>query len=205
MDPISTIAENLELLNELWPKCGLSGPQQDAFRRAFAPLKQDRLAEAIHLAFRAHGGREPQLRWIDAQYSRLSESAQFTTEPRYTGTMTWHVSYQRTSKHGVPGAWYGERCQTRDEAERIARDMGGRVTCMDEKADRVSEHDLYVEHRDALDALSKLTREAVASLVERLRSVGFVTAKLPARVSEWPRVAVLTVYAEYRNQQERRK
>jgi hypothetical protein len=76
---------------------------------------------------------------------------------------------------------------------------------MDSKDDRVTEHDLYVEHRAALDVLSKLTREALASLVERLRSVGFVTAQLPARVCDWPRVAALTVYAEYRNQQERRK
>ena len=205
MDDTPTIAQNLELLNELWPKSNLSDPQKDAFRRAFMPLKQNRVAEAIHLAFRAHGGREPQLRWIDAQYSRLSESAQFTTEVRYAGTMTWHVAYQRTSRHGVPGAWYGQRCQTRDEAERVARETGGRVTCMNGNDDRVSEHDLHVEHRDAVEVLSKLTREAVASLVERLRSIGFVTAKLPARVCDWPRVAALTVYAEYRNQQERRK
>lgn len=204
MDDTPTIRDNVALLNELWPKGNLSDPQKDAFRRAFTPLKQGRLAEAIHLAFRAHGGREPQLRWIDAQYSRLSESATFTTEARYTGTMTWHVAYQRTSKHGVPRAWYGQRCQTRQEAEKIAKEHGGRVTCMDEKHDRVTEHDLYVEHRDALDVLSKLTREALASLVERLRSVGFVTAQLPARVCDWPRVAALTVYAEYRNQQERR-
>ena len=205
MDEIPTIAENVRLLTELWPKCNLSGPQADAFRRAFTPLKQDRLAEAIHLAFRAHGGREPQLRWIDATYSRLSESATFTTEVRYAGTMTWHVAYQRTSKHGVPRAWYGQRCQTRQEAEKIAKEHGGRVTCMDSKDDRVTEHDLYVEHRAALDVLSKLTREALASLVDRLRSIGFVTEKLPARIAEWPRVAALTVYAEYRNQQERRK
>lgn len=205
MDEIPTIRENVALLNQLWPKSNLSDPQTDAFRRAFTPLKQDRLAEAIHLAFRAHGGREPQLRWIDAQYSRLSESATFTTEARYTGTMTWHVSYQRTSKHGVPGAWYGERCQTREEAERIAKKHGGRVTDMAGKDDYVSDDELRIEHRRALETLGTLTREALASLVERLRSVGFVTEKLPARVSDWPRVAALTVYAEYRNQQERRK
>ena len=204
MDEIPTISQNLDLLTELWPKCGLSGPQTDAFRRAFTPLKQDRLAEAIHLAFRAHGGREPQLRWIDAQYSRLSESATFTTEARYTGTMTWHVSWQATSKHGVRGAWYGQRCQSRDEAEKVARAHGGRVTDMAGKDDYVSDDELRIEHRRALETLGTLTREALASLVERLRSVGFVTAQLPARISEWPRVAALTVYAEYRNQQERR-
>ena len=147
MDEIPTIVENVALLNELWPKSNLSDPQKDAFRRAFAPLKQDRLAEAIHLAFRAHGGREPQLRWIDAQYSRLSESATFTTEARYTGTMTWHVSYQRTSRHGVPGAWYGERCQTREEAERIAKKHGGRVTDMAGKDDYVSDDELRIPLR----------------------------------------------------------
>ena len=204
MDEIPTIAENVKLLTELWPKCNLSGSQADAFRRAFTPLKQGRLNEAIHLAFRAHGGREPQLRWIDAQYSRLSESATFTTEARYTGTMTWHVSWQATSKHGVRGAWYGQRCQSRDEAEKVARAHGGRVTDMAGKDDYVGDDELRIEHRRALETLGTLTREALASLVERLRSVGFVTAQLPARVSDWPRVAALTVYAEYLNQQERR-
>lgn len=207
MDDTPTIRDNVELLNELWPKSNLSDPQKDAFRRAFIPLKQDRLNEAIHLAFRAHGGREPQLRWIDAQYSRLSESAQFTTEARYTGTMTWHVSYQRTSRHGVPGAWYGQRCQTREEAERIARDTGGRVTCMSKADDTedYSDEALRADEIRARETLAGLSRTQITTMVDRLRSIGFVTEKLPARIAEWPRMPVLTVYAEYRNQQERRK
>jgi hypothetical protein len=37
-----------------------------------------------------------------------------------------------------------------------------------------------------------------------LRHVTSVKDKLPGRVSDWPRMAVLEVYAEHLNQQERR-
>ena len=201
------ITDNMRTMQELWPGAKITEPEMAEFRSQLAPLKQDRLNEAIHLAFRAHGGREPQLRWIDAQYSRLSESAQFTTEARYTGTMTWHVSYQRTSRHGVPGAWYGQRCQTREEAERIARDTGGRVTCMSKADDTedYSDEALRADEIRARETLAGLSRTQITTMVDRLRSIGFVTEKLPARIAEWPRMPVLTVYAEYRNQQERRK
>ena len=151
--------------------------------------------------------REPNWKAIAEVYGTMKESSTFTTEPRYTGTMTWHVSYQRTSRHGVPGAWYGQRCQTREEAERIARDTGGRVTCMSKADDTedYSDEALRADEIRARETLAGLSRTQITTMVDRLRSIGFVTEKLPARIAEWPRMPVLTVYAEYRNQQERRK
>jgi len=200
-----TLADNMKLISDSWPKLKLNKVQSDEFHAALGGLRQDRLREAIKLAFRDNQ-KEPRLKTIHAFYARITESATYTPEPRYNGTMTWHVSWQRTSKHGVPGAWYGCRCQTREEAERIAVAEGGRVTCMS-KADDDGDYSAEALRADeirARETLAGLSRNQIAAMVERLRSIGFVTEKLPARLSDWPRMAALTVYAEYRNQQERR-
>ena len=107
----------------------------------------------------------------------------------------------------MPGAWYGCRCQSREEAEQIAKANGGRVTCMSKADDDedYSDEALRADEIRARETLAGLSRNQIAAMVDRLRSIGFVTEKLPARIAEWPRMPVLTVYAEYRNQQERRK
>lgn len=200
-----TLGDNIKLISDSWPKLKLNDVQAAEFRSALGSLRQDRLHEAIRLAFRDNQ-KEPRLKTILGFYSNLTESATFTTEPRYTGTMTWHVSWQRTSRHGVPGAWYGCRVQSRQEAEQIAKANGGRVTCMskaDDDADYSAEA-LRADEIRARETLAGLSRNDIAAMVDRLRSIGFVTEKLPARLSDWPRMAALTVYAEYRNQQERR-
>jgi len=200
-----TLNDNMKLISDSWPKLKLNNVQADEFRAALSGLRQDRLREAIKLAFRDNQ-REPRLKTIHAFYSQLTESATYTPEPRYTGTMTWHVAWQRTSKHGVPGAWYGCRVQSRQEAEQIAKANGGRVTCMS-KADDDGDYSAEALRADeirARDTLAGLSRNQISAMVDRLRSIGFVTEKLPARLSDWPRMAALTVYAEYRNQQERR-
>ena len=206
-----TLADNMKLISDSWPKLKLNNVQADEFRAALGGLRQDRLREAIKLAFRDNQ-REPRLKTIHAFYSQLTESATYTPEPRYTGTMTYHVAWQRTSKHGVPGAWYGCRCQSREEAEQIAKERGGRVTCMNKADDDgdYSDEAMRANEIRARETLADLPRETIARHVERLRSIGWlrhvtsVKDKLPGRVSDWPRMAVLEVYAEHLNQQERR-
>jgi hypothetical protein len=200
------ITDNMRTMQELWPGAKITEPEMAEFRSQLAPLKQDVLDQAIRLVYGSSDKRRPVLSAIKAQYSRLMDERTYTPEPRYTGTMTWHVAWQRTSKHGVPGAWYGCRCQSRQEAEQIAVANGGRVTCMSKADDGedYSDEALRADEIRARETLAGLSRNKIAAMVDRLRSIGFVTEKLPARLSDWPRMAALTVYAEYRNQQERR-
>jgi hypothetical protein len=200
------ITDNMRTMQELWPGAKITEPEMAEFRSQLAPLKQDVLDQAIRLVYGSSDKRRPVLSAIKAQYSRLMDERTYTPEPRYTGTMTWHVAWQRTSKHGVPGAWYGCRCQSREEAERIAKAEGGRVTCMSkaDDDDDYSDEALRADEMRARETLAGLSRNQIAAMVDRLRSIGFVTERLPARLSDWPRMAALTVYAEYRNQQERR-
>jgi len=200
------ITDNMRTMQELWPGAKITEPEMAEFRSQLAPLKQDVLDQAIRLVYGSSDKRRPILSAIKAQYARLMDERTYTPEPRYTGTMTWHVAWQRTSKHGVPGAWYGARCQSREEAERIAKAEGGRVTCMSKADDDedYSDEALRADEMRARETLAGLSRNQIAAMVDRLRSIGFVTERLPARLSDWPRMAALTVYAEYRNQQERR-
>ena len=200
------ITDNMRTMQELWPGAKITEPEMAEFRSQLAPLKQDVLDQAIRLVYGSSDKRRPILSAIKAQYARLMDERTYTPEPRYTGTMTWHVAWQRTSKHGVPGAWYGARCQSREEAERIAKAEGGRVTCMSkaDDDDDYSDEALRADEMRARETLAGLSRNQIATMVDRLRSIGFVTERLPARLSDWPRMAALTVYAEYRNQQERR-
>lgn len=200
------ITDNMRTMQELWPGAKITEPEMAEFRSQLAPLKQDVLDQSIRLVYGSSDKRRPILSAIKAQYARLMDERTYTPEPRYTGTMTWHVAWQRTSKHGVPGAWYGARCQSREEAERIAKAEGGRVTCMSKADDDedYSDEALRADEMRARETLAGLSRNQIAAMVDRLRSIGFVTERLPARLSDWPRMAALTVYAEYRNQQERR-
>ena len=206
-----TLADNMKLISDSWPKLKLNKVQSDEFHSALGGLRQDRLADAIRLAYRENQ-KEPRLKTILRFYAQITEASTYTPEPRYTGTMTYHVAWQRTSKHGVPGAWYGQRCQSRAEAEQIAKEMGGRVTCMNKADDDgdYSDEALRADEIRARETLAGLSRETIARHVERLRSIGWlrhvtsVKDKLPGRVSDWPRMAVLEVYAEHLNQQERR-
>jgi hypothetical protein len=200
------ITDNMRTMQELWPGAKITEPEMAEFRSQLAPLKQDVLDQAIRLVYGSSDKRRPVLSAIKAQYARLMDERTYTPEPRYTGTMTWHVAWQRTSKHGVPGAWYGCRVQSREEAEQIAKANGGRVTCMSKADDDedYSDEALRADEIRARETLAGLSRNQIAAMVDRLRSIGFVTEKLPARLSDWPRMAALTVYAEYRNQQERR-
>jgi hypothetical protein len=200
------ITDNMRTMQELWPGAKITEPEMAEFRSQLAPLKQDVLDQSIRLVYGSSDKRRPILSAIKAQYARLMDERTYTPEPRYTGTMTWHVAWQRTSKHGVPGAWYGARCQSREEAERIAKAEGGRVTCMSKADDDedYSDEALRADEIRARETLAGLSRNQIAAMVDRLRSIGFVTERLPARLSDWPRMAALTVYAEYRNQQERR-
>jgi len=200
------ITDNMRTMQELWPGAKITEPEMAEFRSQLAPLKQDVLDQSIRLVYGSSDKRRPILSAIKAQYARLMDERTYTPEPRYTGTMTWHVAWQRTSKHGVPGAWYGARCQSRQEAEQIAKVNGGRVTCMSKADDDedYSDEALRADEMRARETLAGLSRNQIAAMVDRLRSIGFVTERLPARLSDWPRMAALTVYAEYRNQQERR-
>jgi len=206
-----TLADNMKLISDSWPKLKLNKVQSDEFHAALGGLRQDRLREAIKLAYRDNQ-KEPRLKTIHAFYSQLTESSTYTPELRINGTMTWHVSWQKTSKHGVPGRWYGCRCQTREEAEHVARENNGRVVCMDPANDEYeySEESMRADEEKARACIEGLPRETIAGYVTRLRSVGWlrhvtsVKDKLPGRVSDWPRMAVLEVYAEHLNQQERR-
>lgn len=200
------ITDNMRTMQELWPGAKITEPEMAEFRSQLAPLKQDVLDQSIRLVYGSSDKRRPILSAIKAQYARLMDERTYTPEPRYTGTMTWHVAWQRTSKHGVPGAWYGARCQSRQEAEQIGKANGGRVTCMSKADDDedYSDEALRADEMRARETLAGLSRNQIAAMVDRLRSIGFVTERLPARLSDWPRMAALTVYAEYRNQQERR-
>jgi len=192
------INDNMDTIAALWPGARLADAELAEFRKQLGPLKQHIVDEAIRLTYGSCDKRRPILGLIKQQYGRLVESRTFTTEPRYTGTMTWHVSYQRTSKHGVPGAWYGQRCQTREEAERVAAQHGGRVTCMDSKSDPMPTNaELDAEARQAREVIAALPRPDVQALVDGLRSSGWIKSQLPARLSDWPRMAVLTVHAAY--------
>jgi hypothetical protein len=207
MEPKRSFADNKDLIGQLWPKATITNEQWATFAEFCGKLDQRILQSAIRHVAHFHSGREPNWKRISEIYGTMRESAEFKPEPRYTGTMTWHVSYQRNSRHGVPNVWYGQRCQTREEAERIAKETGGRVTCMSkaDDPDDYSDEALRADEIRARECVASLTREAIAAHVSRLRSIGFLSETLPGRVTEWPRMAVLTVYAEHRLQQERRK
>jgi hypothetical protein len=70
--------------------------------------------------------------------------------------------------------------------------------------DPFSEIEARQETDRAREIITQMPREQVTSIVTRLRSIGFCSQQLPGRVCDWSRMAVLAVYAEHLNQQERR-
>ena len=90
-------------------------------------------------------------------------------------------------------------------AERIAKANRGRVTNMDANDDQVTEHELHREHMDALALIESMPREQIEAHITRLRSVGFCKDKMPSRVREWPRMAVLAVHAAHQLASKERK
>ena len=198
MTETRTITDNMRLVAELWPHYEFTPSMSDLWTQSLKGLRQDVLEEAIRLTRRAYSSREPELKWVDERYRTLySERHPTIPTTRQNATQTWHVSWQATSRHGVPGAWYGCRTDTREEAERIAKANTGRVTNMDANADQVTEYELHREHLDALALIEAMPREQVEAHIARLRSVGFCKSKLPSRVREWPRMAVLAVHAAH--------
>ena len=146
-----SVTDNIALISKLYPKAIITDPQWENFREFCGMLDQAILAQAIRWVAHYKSAREPSWRAFSERYAAIKQEATYTPEPRYSGTMTWHVSWQRTAKHGVPGAWYGCRVQSREEAEQIAKERGGRVTCMS-KAD---DDDDYSD-----EALAFLVRDA---------------------------------------------
>ena len=197
-DTTRTISDNIQMVTELWPHFEFTPAVRGLWTQSLKDLRQDVLEEAIRLTRRAYSSREPEIKWVDERYRTLySERHPTIPQTRENATQTWHVSWQRTSRHGVPNAWYGCRTDTREEAERIAKANRGRVTNMDANDDQVTEHELHREHMDALTLIESMPREQIEAHLTRLRSVGFCKGQLPSRVREWPRMAVLAVHAAH--------
>jgi hypothetical protein len=199
-----SVADNIALAEQLWTHFAWTPALREVWIERLKGLKQNVVRQALKEVRAMYTSREPELKWVLARCGELT--AQQHPEPnesRQNATATWHVSWTRTSKHGVPNAWYGCRVQSRAEAEAIARQMRGNCCAIDVREDPYSEMETRQEVEHARRVLADLPRERVASMVDRLRSIGFVTQKLPPQFREWPRMAVLTVHAEYLNQQER--
>lgn len=193
-----TIADNMALAAHLWPHYVWHAEMRDLWVNALKGLRQDLVAQAMRDIRADYTSREPEVKWIRARYGLLyGERHPVMPRTRENATHTWHVSWQRTSKHGVPGAWFGCRTDSRDDAERLAKMHGGRVANMDAESDQVTEHDLNCEQQAALEVIEALPREAVERALSRCRSAGFCKDKLPPRVREWPRMAVLAVHAAH--------
>ena len=199
-----SVADNIALAEQLWTHFAWTPALREVWIERLKGLKQHIVRQALKEVRAMYTSREPELKWVLARCGELT--AQQHPEPnesRQNATATWHVSWTRTSKHGVPNAWYGCRVQSRGEAEALARQMRGNCCAIDVREDPYSEMETRQEVEHARRVLADLPRERVASMVDRLRSIGFVTQKLPPQFREWPRMAVLTVHAEYLNQQER--
>jgi hypothetical protein len=199
-----SVADNIALAEQLWTHFAWTPALREVWIERLKGLKQHIVRQALKEVRAMYTSREPELKWVLARCGELT--AQQHPEPnesRQNATATWHVSWTRTSKHNVPNAWYGCRVQSRAEAEALARQMRGNCCAIDVRDDPYSELETRQEVEHARRVLADLPRERVASMVDRLRSIGFVTQKLPPQFREWPRMAVLTVHAEYLNQQER--
>jgi hypothetical protein len=199
-----SVTDSIALAEQLWTHFAWTPALREVWIERLKGLKQSVVRQALKEVRAMYTSREPELKWVLARCGELT--AQQYPEPnqsRQNATSTWHVSWKRTSKHGVKDAWYGCRVQSREEAEALARKVGGNCTSIDPQDDPYSEIETREEVAHARRVLADLPRERVASMVDRLRSIGFVTNKLPPQFREWPRMAVLTVYAEYLNQQER--
>ena len=203
MNETQDITATMALAEQLWTHANWTPALKELWIDALKGLRQDLLAQAMRDVRSEYTSRDPELKWVRARYGALYEQKFPNIRTRENGTRTWHVSWQRTSKHGVPNAWYGTRADTQEHAERIARENGGKVTCMDPDADTVTEHEVREAHRAALAALSDMPRAQVEGLLERLRSIGFCKGKLPARLRDWPRMSVLAVHAEFQLQRKR--
>jgi hypothetical protein len=197
------ISSNMTLLEQLWPQANWNPALRSMWRDRLEGLNQNVVREALMLVRPMYTSRDPELKWVLAKCSELHDQRFPKFRSGENGSSTWHVSWQRTSKHGVPRSWYGRRCETREEAERLAKQMRGHATCMDPTEEPWDEIAARQEVVDARRVIADLPREKVADMVQRLRSIGFCTGQLPARVSDWPRLAVLAVAAELANQQER--
>ena len=199
-----SVTDSIALAEQLWTHFAWTPALREVWIERLKGLKQNVVRQALKEVRAMYTSREPELKWVLAKCGELT--AQQFPEPnqsRQNATSTWHVSWKRTSRHGVPNAWYGLRVQSRDEGETLARKVGGTCTSIDPQDDPYSEIETREEVAHARRVLADLPRERVASMVDRLRSIGFVTNKLPPHFREWPRMAVLTVHAEYLNQQER--
>jgi len=203
---MSTINDNIALAEALWPNASWPRQLLDLWRERLSGLDQVILTEAIKTTKPKFASHQPELKWVLERYGDLYEQRNptFGGPSRQACTSTFHVSWRKTSKHGVPGAWYGCRVQSRDEADSIAQQVGGRVTAIDIADDPYSEIETRQEVEMARGVIAGFARERIASILERLRRLGFCKGQLPSRIGEWPRMAVLAVYAEHLNQQERR-
>ena len=204
---MDTQTDNLALAQALWPNAQWTTPLLALWRERLSGLDQVIVTEAIKTIKPKFSSHQPELKWVLERYAELYEQAHPSWSPqaKQNGSSTFHVSWQATSKHGVPNAWYGRRCATRGEADALARSMGGSVRPIDIADDPFSEIEARQETDRAREIITQMPREQVTSIVTRLRSIGFCSQQLPGRVSDWPRMAVLAVYAEHLNQQERRK
>jgi hypothetical protein len=199
-----SVHDSIALAEQLWTHFAWTPALREVWIERLKGLKQSVVKQALKEVRAMYTSREPELKWVLAKCGELSaQQYPDRVESRQDATSTWHVSWQRTSRHGVPRAWYGRRVQTRAEAEALARQMQGHCACMDPREEPFSELDTRQEVEHARRVLADLPRERVAGMVDRLRSIGFVTQKLPPQFREWPRMAVLTVHAEYLNQQEK--
>lgn len=205
MTQVLTIHDSMGLAEQLWPNANWTAALKELWIGVLKDLRQDILADAMREVRAEYTSREPELKWVRAKYGALYEQRHPLIRTRENGTNTWHVSWQRTSKHGVPRAWYGCRVQAEDEAARLAKQQGGKATCMDGDAEQVTEHELREEHRQALAVIFKLPRPEVEAILARLRSVGFCKDQLPAQLRDWPRMAVLAAYAAHTLRQQERQ
>lgn len=198
-----SVSDTMSYVTQLWPHFAWTPAIREVWVERLKDLNQSVVVQALKEVRAMYTSREPELKWVLARAGELAgQRFPAPNESRQNATSTWHVSWQRTSRHGVPNAWYGRRVETREEAQALASQMRGHASCMDPTEEPYSEIETREEVERARRVLAGLPREQVASMVERLRSIGFVTQKLPPHFREWPRMAVLTVYAEYLNQQE---
>jgi hypothetical protein len=200
-----TIEQNIALATGLYPSAQWTGELLALWRDRLAGLHQDVVADSIRIVKSKYSASQPEIKWVLTQYNELCEqrNPMFGKDPAKTMS-SWHVSWQRTSKHGVPRAWFGRRCSTREEAEETARATGGTVAAMNPLDEPYSEIDALKEVASARNILSQLPRERIEALVAALRRIGFCTGNIPGRISDWRRLTVLAVYAAYTIQYDRR-
>ena len=200
-DAKPTIDANIRLAMGLYPSAQWTPELLALWRERLSGLHQDIVAEAITLTKPKYSSHQPEIKWVLGQYGELYEQRHPTFQRETPASLSsWHVSWQRTSRHGVPNAWYGCRVQTREEAARLAKEMGGRSIPMNPADEPYSEREALQEVAYARRLIEGMPRERIDALLERLRRVGFCKDKLPGRVSDWSRMAVLAVYAAHQLQ-----